>query len=103
MNVKGGDMAIVIGCPIESNNNKIVQIGKVIPPMTEMPFFKGRPYINDDWCWEVDEYMDVRDSSTKEIVGKMKIMSDKYLIPLPKKGFELDTEGKQVKYEEFVC
>ena len=101
MNVKPNDIAIIIGCPVESNNNKVVQVGSSpIPPCGKIVFFDGRPFVNQDWCWAVDAEIDCANEHGI-VLGKANFIADRYLIPLNRKGFESDGRY-QVVYEEHV-
>lgn len=101
MNVNPNDIALVISCPVESNNNKVVVVGQaIIPPCGKIVFFDGRPFVNVDWSWEVDvEIVCVNQDGS--IIGTTNFIADKYLIPLNRKGFESD-ERYKVVYEEHV-
>lgn len=101
-NVNPGDMAIVIGSPIESNNNIVVQVGELKPPMSILIKTEESIFINDSWCFQVDELMDLYCPSREKIIGRGLFVEAKYLIPLRRDGFELSDSHKKVVYEESI-
>lgn len=79
-----GCKALVIGCPIEENNNTEVELIRYFGTGEYVIRSEDEDYIyelhNSNPCWEVDQFMIGRDADGAHI--KVPVVDQRYLVPL---------------------